>query len=523
MRVIEKLPVTESPAVSVNISQLTVESLANVVSLAGPIEVFHVAFASETATKDKKAGFNPQNLGYFPSNFVTSESGILAVASSSKFTAKLGDLIEFYSTTKDGSTLAEAVVGCGKLSEFKCSDAYTLSKTLAKAACKHNCKNVVFVLDQLSVDLSEAIVVGFLNHISVDKRFKKDATTDYVLEGLHVVSSCLTDVAAFGERCKIYAKAMHVSRELTSAPSNYANTISISNYVNDKLSALGLTVEVLGEEECVARGMGSYLAVAQGSHYPPRFLHATYRGEGPVKAKIALVGKGIMFDSGGYNIKSASSEIHLMKFDMGGMSAVFGAAEAIATLKPKGVEVHFISATCENMVDSTSYRPGDVIAASNGKTIEIINTDAEGRLTLADALVYAEKLGVDYIVDLATLTGGCIVALGFHYGGYFTNDEELNKRFVRILEKSGELAWRLPLAKEYADCLESSVADINNCNYTVKCSTISAALFLKEFVDSAKWLHWDIAGTAFEKSDARGTGYGVRTLVNLVLDLAEEK
>ncbi|EKX73061.1 Cytosol aminopeptidase family, catalytic domain containing family [Theileria equi strain WA] len=192
---------------------------------------------------------------------------------------------------------------------------------------------------------------------------------------------------------------------------------------------LALEFKVLEKDECEELGMGAYLAVSQGSVHPPKFLHATYKSDGDIKKKIAFVGKGIMFDAGGYNVKNATTMIHLMKLDMGGMATVFGAAEAIAKLKPKHVEVHFISATCENMVDANSYRPGDIVTASNGKTIEVINTDCEGRMTLADALCYAESLGVDVVLDTATLTGAQIVALGGDNvqqdeNGYFYNSDD---------------------------------------------------------------------------------------------------
>lgn len=176
--------------------------------------------------------------------------------------------------------------------------------------------------------------------------------------------------------------------------------------------------------------MGSYLAVAKGSMYPPQFIHLTYCPPDPVARRLAFVGKGLCFDSGGYNIKSAASSIELMKFDMGGAAAVLGAARTLAELKPANVEVHFIIAAAENMVSHHSYRPGDVVTASNGKTIEVGNTDAEGRLTLADALVFAERLGVDAIVDIATLTGACIIALGESYAGLWSSDEGMAKELL---------------------------------------------------------------------------------------------
>lgn len=197
---------------------------------------------------------------------------------------------------------------------------------------------------------------------------------------------------------------------------------------------LGLECKILSLSEIEALNMGCYLGVAKGSLYPPQFIHLTYHPNGaasgaPLK-KLGFVGKGLCFDSGGYNIKRAETSIELMKFDMGGAAAVLGAAKIIGAVKPPGVEVHFIAAAAENMVSRAAYRPGDVLVASNGKTVEVGNTDAEGRLTLADALVYTEKLQLDAIVDVATLTGACIVALGESYAGLFSPDEDLAKNLM---------------------------------------------------------------------------------------------
>jgi len=210
-----------------------------------------------------------------------------------------------------------------------------------------------------------------------------------------------------------------------------------------------------------------------------------------------------------------------MKFDMGGAGAVLGAARSIAELAPEGVEVHFIIAACENMVAAEAYRPGDVLTASNKKTIEVLNTDAEGRLTLADALVYADRLGdIDVIVDIATLTGACIVALGPDYGAIYTDGEELLKRLADAADAGGELLWRMPLAPEYVEGIKSPLADIANLGAPGGGGSITAALFLKEFVGEtskeAEWAHLDIAGPVWNDKQGGATGYGVRTLVGLV-------
>mmetsp|Transcript_14097 Transcript_14097/g.17116 ORF Transcript_14097/g.17116 Transcript_14097/m.17116 type:complete len:272 (+) Transcript_14097:1-816(+) len=264
--------------------------------------------------------------------------------------------------------------------------------------------------------------------------------------------------------------------------------------------------------------MGAYLAVARGSELPPKFIHMKYSNGTPTR-KIAFVGKGLTFDSGGYNIKAgASSLIELMKFDMGGAGAVIGAARAISLLKPVNKEIHFIVASCENMISGNSVRPGDIIQASNGKTIEVNNTDAEGRLTLADGLVYAAKQGVDDIIDLATLTGACVVALGEEYAGLFSPSNSFAREIENAAASSGELIHRLPLHERYRDQLKSNVADMKNTGSSYA-GSITAALFLKAYVsDDVNWAHLDIAGPVWDSKKEEGTGFGVASLVELILN-----
>jgi len=263
--------------------------------------------------------------------------------------------------------------------------------------------------------------------------------------------------------------------------------------------------------------MGAYLAVSQGACEPPKFIHLTYKPKGEVKKKVAVIGKGLTFDSGGYNLKAGpGSMIEMMKFDMGGSAATLGAAKAVGALQPDGVEAHFIVASCENMVSAEAMRPGDILTASNGKTIEVINTDAEGRLTLADALIYAEEtVGAEEIVDIATLTGAMIVALGPLYAGFWTSDDEMTESLKESFKTTGEKAWHMPLAMEYAEALKSPIADLKNIGGKGG-GSITAALFLKEFVKKAKWAHVDVAGPVWsDKSGA--TGYGVKSLTDWVI------
>ena len=313
-----------------------------------------------------------------------------------------------------------------------------------------------------------------------------------------------------------------LARELVAAPPNVVNALSLEATARSIADQFGCELTVLDEAACRERGMGAYLAVAQGASIPPRFLHLVIRPQGPVKRKLALVGKGLTFDSGGYNLKVGAAQIDMMKFDMGGSAAVIGAMRSIAELKPAGVEVHMVVASCENMVNGSAVHPGDIVTAANGMTIEINNTDAEGRLTLADALLYACEQKPDAVVDLATLTGACVIALGDEMAGLWSNNDDLAEALDAAAQTGGEGLWRMPLRQSYRDGLKSLLADMKNTGPRPG-GSITAALFLKEFVakDTA-WAHIDIAGPVWSDkgkgvNPAGATGYGVRTLVNWVL------
>jgi leucyl aminopeptidase len=281
-----------------------------------------------------------------------------------------------------------------------------------------------------------------------------------------------------------------------------------------------LSLKIYERDDCKKMGMGAYLGVAQGSPEPPKFIHLTYKPRGRARRKIAIVGKGITFDSGGLDIKPADGMLR-MKDDMSGAGAVLGIMRSLPKLKVP-VEVHGIIAATENMPSGTAQRPGDIVRAMNGTTIEIGNTDAEGRLTLADALSYAVKeIKPDEIIDLATLTGAVVIALGNGCSGVFSTSKPLGDRVLKAAEAAGERLWPLPLIDEYKEGLKSDVADINNVGPRGG-GAITAAIFMKEFVGSVPWAHLDIAGTAFTEKDLPlgpkgGTGVAVRTLLTYLL------
>ena len=267
--------------------------------------------------------------------------------------------------------------------------------------------------------------------------------------------------------------------------------------------------------------MGAFLGVAAGSEQPPKFIHLSWTPSGRRRKRVAIIGKGITFDSGGLDLKTPEGMLR-MKDDMSGAAAVLGIMRALPSLKP-AVEVHGLIAATENMPSGTAIRPGDILKAMNGTTIEIGNTDAEGRLTLADAICYAiQKVNADEIVDMATLTGACVVALGPLCSGLFANNDGLAERLLAAADTAGERVWRLPLIDEYREHLKSDVADMNNVGPRGG-GAITAGLFLKEFAGDRPWAHFDIAGPAFIEKDTPlapkgGTGCAVRTILTYLTD-----
>ena len=279
-----------------------------------------------------------------------------------------------------------------------------------------------------------------------------------------------------------------------------------------------LKVDVLERKDVAKLGMGSFLAVAQGSAEPPKFIVMRYQGAGKTVKPIVLVGKGITFDTGGISIKPAG-EMDEMKFDMGGAASVLGTLRAVAELKSK-VNLIGIIPACENMPSGTAVKPGDVVTSMSGQTIEILNTDAEGRLILCDALTYAERFKPAAVVDIATLTGACVIALGHHRTGLFSSDEELATQLLAAGEAAQDPAWRMPLDDEYDEALKSNFADMGNVGGRAG-GAITAAMFLKRYTQAYPWAHLDVAGTAWKSGLAKGaTGRPVALLTQFVVSRA---
>ena len=305
------------------------------------------------------------------------------------------------------------------------------------------------------------------------------------------------------------------ARELANRPANHCTPTQLAEAAEALARDAKLKVEVLGRKELEKLGMGAFLAVAQGSEEPPRFIVLRYNGAADSDAPVVLVGKGITFDTGGISIKPAG-EMDEMKFDMGGAASVLGTFCAIAQLKPR-VNLVGLVPTCENMPSGRAVKPGDVVKSLAGKTIEILNTDAEGRLILCDALAYAERFKPKAVVDIATLTGACVVALGHHRSGMFTPHDELADALSRAGDAALDPCWRMPVDAEYDEALKSNFADMANIGPRAG-GAITAAMFLKRFTDKLRWAHLDIAGTAWKSGAQKGaTGRPVGLLTHFVL------
>jgi leucyl aminopeptidase len=313
-----------------------------------------------------------------------------------------------------------------------------------------------------------------------------------------------------------------LARDLINEPASVSTPTFLAEHAGRIARGNGVKGEIWGPAKIKAANLSGLLAVARGSIEEPRFIKLSYTPTGKAKKKIALVGKGLTFDSGGLSLKPPKS-METMKHDMSGGATVLGVMSVISQLKPQVQVTGYVPAT-ENMPSGTAQKPGDIIRYRNGKTVEVLNTDAEGRLILADALIQAVQDKPDVIIDLATLTGACVVALGPQMAGLFSNNQELSDTLLQCSKKTGEALWPLPLVKEYKEDIRSTVADIKNTG-SGNAGAIAAALFLQEFVDGVPWAHLDIAGPAFSEKESGyitkgGTGFGVRTLIQYLLSFS---
>ena len=431
------------------------------------------------------------------------------------------------------------VVGLGKQSEFTLDRARQAAAAGVKALRNAGAKNVATIIHGAGVgglDVqataqanAEGIILGLW-------RFRKYHTSPDEVGALDSVTILERDAGKMSAievgvaRAKIIAEATNLARDMANEPSNAMTPTRMSEIARDIAQKYGLEFYVIDRAKAKELGMGAFLGVAQGSDEPPAMIVMRYWGAGKGAAPgLGIVGKAITFDSGGISLKPAEG-MQDMKGDMSGGAATIAAMQAIAQLKPK-INVTGIVPATENLPSGKAYKPGDVLKASNGKTIEIISTDAEGRLVLADGLVYAtQTLKLSPVVDAATLTGAMVIALGNHRTGVFSNDKSLTETLFQVGEATGEKNWAMPMDAEYAEQIKSDWADIKNSGGR-PAGSITAAHFLKNFVGETPWAHLDIAGSVDEMmgvgkengyKNKWGNGTPTRTFVNLALALAKK-
>ncbi len=440
-----------------------------------------------------------------------------------------GELNKTYVLPTYGKLPADKVVlvGLGESKKFDLNKVREVSATALRKAQELNAKTVCTILHGAGVAgfkpgaCAQSIAEGTLiASYKFDKYKSKKEDKNNKVEEFSIVeleNDKIEQINKGIEKGKTIADGVNFARDLVNEP---AGELTPSKLAQTAHSLKGITCKILEKNDIQKLGMGAFLSVAKGSNEPPKFIHMTYKPKNP-KAKIAIIGKGLTFDSGGLDLKPRGSMV-TMKDDMGGSATVVGVMSALPTLKPE-VEVHAIVAACENMPGCSAYKPGDVLTAMNNKTIEVDNTDAEGRLTLADAICYANTLKVDKIIDIATLTGACVVALGRFASGIMGNNQDLIDDLINAGDDGGERLWQLPLYEDYFNSLKSDIADFKNAGSREGGAQV-AGIFLSKFAQDTPWAHIDIAGPAWLDKNVKempkgATGAGVRTLINYILSL----
>jgi leucyl aminopeptidase len=420
------------------------------------------------------------------------------------------------------------VVGLGDKASFESALLARYAGAAVRYLGRRNVRDIAIALPEqasqnaaasVSFAAEGAISGSFDTAIYQEKPEKKIATEDVTI----LTGGLDAGAAQQGlERGVIIGEAVNFARRLAVTPANDMTPTILADEATRAAKDASVAIEVWDEKRIAEEKMGSFLSVASGSAQPPRFIVMRYTGDPSSKELLALVGKGITFDTGGISLKPPE-RMEEMKYDMSGGAGVIAAMTAIGKLKPKLNVVGIVPAT-ENMPGGKATKPGDIVKAMNGRTIEVINTDAEGRLILADALCYANKLGATKIVDAATLTGACVIALGHAASAAIGNDDAFTNAFLAAAKPTGERYWQMPLYDDYATAMKSDIADLKNTGGR-PAGTLTAAAFLKSFVDATPWVHLDIAGTAYLDNEsswqAKGpTGTPVRAFVSLVETLA---
>lgn len=435
-----------------------------------------------------------------------------------------------------GKVKAERVLvaGLGKQEQFGLESVRLVAGQALRVLRRHGCRRVGTILHGSGAgglgvkEVAQAVTEGALLGLYTFDRYKKKEEDHKPIQELALLLRDRVQVAEVrggSGAGQIIARAVNLARDLVNEPSNSLTPQALAAQAQSVAKAGKLTCQILGKRQLERMGMGAFLGVAQGSGRPPVLIVLSYRGGRRKQPDLGLVGKGITFDSGGISIKP-SEGMEQMKGDMAGGAAVIAAMGAIARIKPP-INVTAIVPACENLPSGSALKPGDVVRTMDGKTIEVVNTDAEGRLVLADALCYARRLGCPRLVDAATLTGACVVALGSVRSGAFTNDQGWMDRVGAAAQAVGEKVWQMPMDGEYDEQISSDVADVKNIGGR-KAGAVTAAKFLARFVGEVPWVHLDIAGTT-QADKEKGytpkgaTGVPVQTLVRVALDLAAGK
>jgi leucyl aminopeptidase len=493
----------------------TTLSAQNAASFATPLLAVFAVNASTDTGKDAK----PQPT-LLTANDALAKAAATVLASG-EFKASLGETLLLHAPA--GLTADRLlIIGLGKAASVTIHELRKASGTAIRFAKPRGIRDVAieFPNTTLPAGSSTQAMIEGIHVADFDPDTYRSDRKDQSVQTVTLLGNDSAEAKRGYDEGNILGIAQNFARTLVNEPGNVLVPLELGRRAKAELEPLGIKTEVYSTEKLHELKMGSFWAVAQGSENPPALIVMTYEPKNPTsKDVIGLVGKGITFDTGGISIKPADG-MEKMKYDMAGAAAMIGAMRAIAELKPS-VKVISVVCSAENMPDGKAFKPGDVVTAMSGKTIEIINTDAEGRLVLADGLHYAKQLGCTHLINAATLTGACVVALGTLNAGVFSNDDATYEKFNKGLDVSGEHYWRLPCTDEYRDLIKSQIADIMNSAGFRWGGAITAAMFLKEFVGDTPWIHLDIAGVAWVEDTkpwiAKGpSGIAVRSIVEWV-------
>lgn len=489
----------------------------------GPLKEIDVQALAVAIFKDEKA-----DEGFLQELDATTGGLIKSVTESEELKGKEGETIYLHLAGTDGGLKARRLllIGVGAREDYGSAQVSQMAGTAARFLRGRNIKSFAIVsraegdAEKSAAASIEGAVMGLFEPDKYRTVEKEERVVERIV--VHVEGADEEALKRGAERGRIIGESVNFTRELSNEPGGYLTPTDMADRARDIANEFGLNVDVLDEARMEQEGMGALLSVSHGSEQPAKLIILKYvpRDAGVEEDEnlLAFIGKGITFDSGGISLKPGEN-MELMKYDMTGGATVLGAMRAIAQLKPSLTVLGVVPAS-ENLPSGKATKPGDVVRAMSGKTIEVINTDAEGRLILSDAICYAKKLGAKRIIDMATLTGAVSIALGDVNTAILGTDQELINEVIEAGREVGEKFWQLPLDKEYTKQIKSDIADIKNVGGR-KAGTITAAAFLKEFADGVSWAHLDIAGTAWG-DDAKPyrskgpTGVAVRTLINIV-------